>query len=1136
MIRLSRALSFGVPCVVLFLLAGPATVRAQVLYGSLVGDVRDASGAAVPGVDVTITHLESNQPRSTATSESGAYSFPAVRTGTYTVKVSLTGFKEFVKTDVPVTLNSITRVDVVLEVGSVSEVVTVTGVTPVLQTDRAEVRAEIGEQELSDLPIALGRNYQNLFDTLPGFTPPEEVHSIQSNPSRSLQFNVNGVSASINNTRIDGASSINPWLPHITAYVPSLEAIQTVNVVSNSFDAEQGLAGGAAISVQLKSGTNQLHGSMFEYHHDQHLRARQIFYPTNQEKGKFIYNQWGATLGGPIVKRKVFFFTSYEGTSDHRNANRIVSVPTPNRRKGDFSDSTNIIYDPLTGSLDGRNRTAFDRNTIPEARKSSAAVKIMDLLPLPNYGRRADGTFPESNNYFASGSAAFDRWSIDNKIDWHLSKKMNMFGRYSVLGYSNLQPTVFGSALVGRPLTTFGGGGGNGGRGDGNSYNFSYGVNYVFTPKLLVDANFGFARFTTDSRTPNYGRNIGKELGIPGTNGPAEWQGDWPYFAIAGYEVIGVQEQFMPYTRRDEQFQWVANFTWTRKKHEIRFGTDLNKQNMNHLQPEGGDDMGARGRFNFEVGPTRLCRTVDAKGVCTSLSGSTNNVNALASFLLGLPSTMGKNFLTEIPITTRNWGRSAYVRDRWSVHRNVTVTYGVRWEYFPIPTRADRGMERYDVTTNKMLIGGVGSVPKDLGLESSKTLFSPRVGIAYRATKTLVIRTGYGLTNDPYPLARTLRTNHPVFIELTEEGVNSLQYAGTLATGIPEIPIPQLGNGLIDVPTNVYAISIPKNFHRGYVQSWNFTVEKQLAKNLVAQVGYVASRQTRQLGYRNLNWSPIGTGTAGRQLFQKYGRTAGTDEFGPVGGSHYDSMQARLERRFNRGLSLNANYTWGKSITTGGTNNSDGTISINIPEYYDLNRRISGFDRTHKLNISNILQLPFGKGRRFLSDRGVLSTLAGGWQANSILKFYSGSPFTVTTSATSLNVASTSSQRADQIKPVVQILHGTGPGQSWFDPLAFAAVNEPRFGTAGFNILRGPRVGSWDFSLFRQFRVAERVNVQLRMESFNFTNTPRFGNPGTSVSSMALNADGTIRSLGGYTEITTGGGERQFRLGLKIAF
>jgi hypothetical protein len=414
-------------------------------------------------------------------------------------------------------------------------------------------------------------------------------------------------------------------------------------------------------------------------------------------------------------------------------------------------------------------------------------------------------------------------------------------------------------------------------------------------------------------------------------------------------------------------------------------------------------------------------------------------------------------------------------------------------------------------------------------------MFSPRLGIAYRATKSFVIRAGYGLTNDPYPLARTLRTNHPVFIELVQDGANSWIPAASLATGIPPIPVPDLGNGIVEVPGNVYAIALPEKFRRGYIQSWNLTVQKELKKGFVAEAGYVATRQIRQLGFRPLNWSSIGRGNAGRQLFSRFGRTADTDFFEPIGGSHYDSLQARLQRRFSKGLSFDANYTWGKSISTSGESNSDGDLDINIPEFYYLNRRVSGFDRTHKVTVKNITELPFGKGKRWLNTGGFLAALAGGWQANNILKFYSGSPFSVTASGSSLN-APGNAQRADKVKPEVLILGGTGRGDSYFDPFAFAAVNEARFGTAGFNILRGPGVGTWDFGVFRNFQVSENVNIQFRMESFNFTNTPRFNNPGSNVSSMSLNSNGTIRSLGGYTEITSGGGERQFRFGLRIAF
>ena len=381
----------------LITLAVPHLCEAQVLYGSIVGNIKDPEGAAIGRATVTILHKESNQSRELTTDDAGGYSFSTVQTGTYTLTVSVAGFKTFSRAEVPVTLNNVTRVDVTMEVGQVAEKVTVTGDTPLLQTDRAEVRTELGERTLKDLPVPLGRNYQNLFKTVAGFTPPANAHSVPTNPSRSLRFNVNGVSASINNTRIDGASSTNPWLPHITAYVPSLESIEAVNVVSNSFDAEQGLAGGAAINVQLKSGTNEFHGSAFEYHNNQHLNARNFFLPRGVEKGLFIFNQYGATLGGPIKKNKLFFFASYEGTNDHESATRTASVPTLALRQGDFSASPTPIYDPSTGSLDGSGRLAFANNRIPQGRWDPIAVRLIQSLPAPNLPG-------ETNNYFVQAS------------------------------------------------------------------------------------------------------------------------------------------------------------------------------------------------------------------------------------------------------------------------------------------------------------------------------------------------------------------------------------------------------------------------------------------------------------------------------------------------------------------------------------------------------------------------------------------------------------------------------------------------------------------------------------------------------------------------------------------------------------
>jgi hypothetical protein len=444
-------------------------------------------------------------------------------------------------------------------------------------------------------------------------------------------------------------------------------------------------------------------------------------------------------------------------------------------------------------------------------------------------------------------------------------------------------------------------------------------------------------------------------------------------------------------------------------------------------------------------------------------------------------------------------------------------------------------LERYDPATNQILIGGLGGIPEDLGVSVSKKLFAPRFGIAYRATPTLVIRTGYGISIDPYSMARAMRTNYPVIIELDRVAPNSWLPAGRLAEGIPPIEVPDASSGRVDIPLNVFATTLPDEFRRGYIQSWNFTVQKELPGGFSAEAGYVATRQIRQLGFLELNWAPVGAGRAGQQLFQTLGRSANTRQVSPVGNTKYDSLQARLQRRFSGGLLVQMAYTWSKSITNSGTDNSDGTPSINIPEYFDLNRRVSSFDRPHNLQTSYIWELPFGRGKPYLANSRPLGLLLGGWQLNGILSMYSGAPFTVTSSGTSLN-APGSSQRADQIKPEVKKLGGIGPDQAFFDPLAFAPVTERRFGTAGFNSLRGPGVVNLDFGLFRNFRFKESWMLQLRADAFNLTNTPHFNNPGANVDNLRLNTDGSVRDLNGFSEVTSAWGERQIRFGVRLSF
>lgn len=1115
------------------LLAAPAA--GQILYGSLVGRVTDESRSAIPNAEITATNTDTGVARNASTNAEGLYSLPNLDPGNYTVKVSQKGFVDAVHTQVIVGVNTTVRVDAVLKVAGVQSAVTVSAVAEAaqLQTERGEVRHELGAKEFEDLPVSLAGNYQGLLLSLPGVEMEGDFRQGRlggTNSAGSVAFSVNGTTTSTTVTNLDGASNSHIWDVGKTAVVPTIDSVESVIVTTNSFDAEVGLAGGAVISVQSKSGTNQIRGSAFENHYNQTLRAREFFLPEGERKGKFISNRYGGTLGGPIVRNKLFFFTSYGGRAERDNGSKIFSLPSPAVRAGDFSGFTNPVYDPSTGAADGFGRVPFAGNRIPASRVDPIAKKIIDLVPLPNLPELLDAN---ANNFFASRPFKADRWALDSKVNWQASNALTAFVSWNYARFRTRHLTAFGEGYMDGPRV----GAGNAGDAWGYNTRISTGATYVFSPTLLADAFFGWTRQNTNVEQPGVEKNYGLDvLGIPGTNGPARFQGGWPKFAVSGYTAFGTEEAYSPYYRNDNQYSLRTNMTNTRGKHEIRWGVDINSEQMNHIQPEfqGGASTGARGLFNFGTGTTAACLARSATGACSRTSSTTSASNAFASLLLGLPNQVGKNLLTVYPYTTRTWRYSLYLRDRWQAHRSLTLSYGVRWEYFPMPARADRGFERYNPEDNMMYIGGVGSVPRDLGVRTSKKLFAPRFGFAYRAGSNLVFRGGYGISYDPYSLARALRTNHPILIELVVPAPNTLAPASTLAAGIPPIPVPSLGNGVIEVPANVSTQTVMKNMQRGYIQSWNFTAQRRVRGGFLVEAGYVATRQIRQLGYRQLNWAPIGGGNAGKQLYQKFGRSADTREVGPIGGSHYDSLQVRAQRRFSRGYSFTAAYTFGKSISSSGLDRSDSTLKIVIPEYYNLNRSVSAYSRRHNLQFTNITSLPFGKRQRFLKS-GALSRVVGNWQVNNVIALMSGRPFSITASATSLN-APNNTQRADQVLPEVKILGGVGRGQSYFDPLAYKPVSEPRFGTAGFNSLYGPGRVNWDCSLFRHLRVSEKVRMELRMEAYNFTNTPKFGMPGANVSNLQLNPDGSIRNLNGFTEITTATEERQFAFGIRFTF
>lgn len=1098
----------------LFTLAFIVAAQAQVLYGALVGRIEDQTGAVLPGAKVTVTNKDTGQQRETVTDSDGAYAFRDLQTGVYDVRITQTGFKSYTKSGLTITINNVAREDVRMEVGGATESVTVTSDAPLLQTDRGDVSAQLEKTEITNLPITAGRNFQQLYKLIPGASLPAEAHSDAGNPQRSLVTNFNGVSYSNNNTRLDGATVSYPWLPHIVAYVPSAEAVEVVNIVTNSFDAEQGMAGGAAVNVQIKSGTNEFHGNVYEFHTNSALRARNYFY-YGGDIPKNIANQFGATFGGPILKNKLFFFGSWDRLVRRQNASAFRTLPTDVLRRGDFRGTGAIIYDPATGSANGAGRQQIScngvLNVICADRLDPIAAKLIALIPQPNFPV-AVGV---ANNYFASGTYEFNRDNLDFKVNYNPTDKSTMFTRYSISPSRIFDPPSLGE-VGGDALA-----GGQPGLAPGRIQSTAIGGTYTITPSLLLDGNIGFTRQRLGAENIDIDTNYGLDvLGIPGTNGPDRLQGGYPRFTISGFSSLGNPNVSNPFLFRDNQYVAAGNLSWNRGAHSLRFGGEYAYYTINHFQPEAVN--GPRGSFNFSGG-------------LTALNGgqAPNLYNGWADFLLGLPQSLGKDlqFINPAAVRMPSWG--IYARDQWQVSRNLTLNFGTRYERYPFAKRDNRGAERYDPVIDRVLIGGLGNVPEDTGVDVGAGQLAPRFGLAYRLTEKTVLRAGYGISVDPNSF-RNQRNSYPAVISLQVTGATTFQAAGTLQTGIPPIPIPDITPGIITLPANIGTQTFPEEFNRGYIQSFNLSVQRDIGWGFTAQAAYVGSRAIRQTANRNINAAGPGGGNAGRAL-AGFGRlTTNINMLVPFNTATYDSLQMKLDHRLTKDFLLGVAYTWSKAINY--ADNSDTALTFNWVPILERNRAVAGFDRTQNLQIFGVYSLPFGPGKRFL-DTGALGHIIGGWQLNGVFSALSGTPFTVTSAATSLN-APGNTQTADQVLPEVQILGKIGRGESYFDPNAFAPVTAVRFGSVGRNSLRGPGLVNFDASIFRDFTLTERFKLQFRTEVFNVSNTPAFNNPGANPSTATRNATtGAIIALNGYTEVTSAQAtERQIRFALKLSF
>ena len=1112
--------------ILLALIHSPA--HAQVLFGSMVGNVTDATDSAVPGANVKITDLGTNEVRTFTANQNGAYNAVNLPAGTYSIEITREGFRTFAASNVLVNQNNVVRVDARLEVGAQTDKIEVTAEAAALQTDRADVHAELSSQVLQNIPQP-NRTWESILTLVPGTTPPNgQLSGGTNNPSKSMQFSFNGQGLTAAQVRIEGVSAMNPWVVQYTTFVPSVEAIENVNIVTNAADSEQALAGGASVNVRLKSGSNSFHGSAMEYNIVNKFEANNFF--TNQVPGAkpahLVHNNPGVSAGGHIIRNKLFYFGSYEGDYLNSAASGILSLPNATMLSGDESGSGHAIYDPNTGTIDGHNRTPFPGNLIPKNRVDPVVAKLLPHFPAVTFPNLAT-----ANAYINQGTV-YNLHKMDTKFDYVATDKLRFSGRWGYQPFYNLQQPIYGDFL-----------GGNGGFPTAGAGNYlqhgatlavSGSGTYTVSPTFLVDATFGITQAHQLLFPTSTNERVGQELGIPGANtGPLPWAGGLPNFAFTNTTFVTFGYSYPALEYKDPIFEYMANGTKTVKSHTVRFGFDIIRQHQNHIEVRPTI-------FTFSGNATAL----NCSGVANpspTACASADPYNQIADFLLGTPTTLGNYVQYIFPLTLRTWEISLYGHDQWQVSRKLTVNYGVRYERYPVPTQETKGIGYYDQANNQMWECGVASIPGDCGIKVSHKLFAPSIGIAYRASDNFVIRAGYSLSPQQDNMGRQGIQAYPDEAQSTINGPNSFAPAGTVSgTGAPVIPLPVIVNGKTPVPPGTGNLfTNPLNFVRGYIQSYNFTLQRQFRGGMTAQVGYVGGHSVNMFTPLNFNYGQLGGGTASQPLNQ-YGITAVANINTPFFSDKYNALQSTFQKRYASGFNLQAQFTYSHDIGP-----QSATVAILVPQYRNRNNSTTIIDRTFNFSMAGGYELPFGKGKPYLK-RGVLAAIAGGWTTSGIFTHFSGVPFTVTSGAGSCNCPG-SQQIANQVLGTVDKVGngvtglGASTGSPYFNPLAFAPVTTTTFGTSGFNRYRGPGATNLDMSLSRTFSITERLNFQIRADALNISNTPHFGNPVVGNLNVS-NYNPKAANLGGFGQITQTQqlsrllDQRYFRFGVRLNF
>jgi hypothetical protein len=1094
-----------------FLLSSVHPIFGQAVSGTINGYVYDSAEAIIPGAKVTITNTGTGAVTARSTDEDGLYVATNLPPGAYSVAVEAAGFRRTVQENVVLRIDSAVRVDLRLELGAVTEQVTVSGAPPILKTEKTDVGLYIPEQQLRELPT-FGRNLSKLYNTIPGVIQNSFQIGAGENPSEFNGTVVHGQFFGNSEYDIDGITNTACCFSGFQVIVPNQDSVQEMKVTTAAYDPEYGASAGMVAQYVTKSGTNQFRGSLFEFNRNKSTFAADPFtekLPNTGKEGKgfgvspFNWNQFGGSVGGPIRRNKMFVFGDYQGTRSRQGGQRTATVPNDAFRNGDFSSLSVPIFDQATGDASGAGRTQFPGNRIPANRINPVARNLLSILPGANLSQATDV------NYVGGGTVQQDSNQWDVRYDYNIGDNDKVFARYTYFGSHLDNPPVFGKEAGGLAVGSL-----SPQTGDYRSQQAAVNYTRTFTPTLLTELRAGFLRFRLDGYQSDAGLNTNDKVGIPGINSD-----DILTQGLAGINVQGpVGAWFMgilsgvgiPRLDRTTGLQLVNNWTKIRGSHQFRWGADIRQNRFEFIA------VNASTRGNFQFAPA-VTGSADVAG-----SGL-----GMATFLLGMPSAFDRAVLRGY--TSERMLRSAfYWQDIWRVTPKLTLNYGLRYDYIGPDTAANPGgLVNFDIDSGDLLLAGLGDVSMTANVKSDWNNLAPRLGLAYKLTSKTVIRAGFGRS---YFISNYgggfyfLTSTYPIATQQTISQANIRSAVFPIENGPPAAALPQFpDSGRLPAPRGQLLKHRPYDNQSEYVDSWNLSVEHQLASNLSVSIAYVGNVGRQLWRTLNINAAQPGVGPLlqRRPYFQRYGLDTTIQNGCNCENSSYHGLEWVISKRFSQGYSINSAFTWSKAIDARDAPN---------PAFRQSGRGLSQYDRAVSWVVSHSWELPYGKGMKWGSDAsGVRQAVLGGWKFHGVTTAQSGFPFTPTLSNNStLNADFT--QRPDIVG---EYKLPDRDRQRWYDPGAFAAPQCCRLGNAGTNIIRGPKLVTADWAFGKDFLFGEQRRLEFRWENFNFFNHANLALPVSQVDSPIA---GRILGLAGSQ--TFGGAGvvpmRRMQFGLRL--